>query len=259
MAVRKSRVAYQWRSLAQGLARVAKGTLFLGSAVGLAWGAAHLWNSSTVLRISQVTVEGPALPGWAEHPPLKAGQSLFSFSARRLERRLLERYPQLEAVRVRRRWDRGVTLALLPRTPVARVSGSDGWKGVDRSGVVFPIDNRGAGLPLIVSASPQDPLAPALAFLALLRATKEPWTEGLNKIRMSPDGEAVLQLADDLPIYWGDVVLEGRLVTAKARRLGHVLTAPEADAGLAHVRFVDDRRVIIKLNPTRTQGGEDHG
>ena len=43
-------------------------------------------------------------------------------------------------------------------------------------------------------------LRAAVAFLAALRGAKEFWTDGLHKITMSLDGEAVLLLSGDVPV-----------------------------------------------------------
>jgi cell division septal protein FtsQ len=236
--------------------------VFLGSAAGLAWGAYHFWETSPALRVRQILVEGPALPGWAENPPLKPGAPLFGFSSRAIEKRLRERYPRLGDVSVRRGWDRSVRIHLSPRVPEARLFLSEQWWGVDGSAHLFPLPDEGAGLPILVLPTEKPDPAGALAFLAALRAAKEPWTESLYKIKISPDGEATLLLAGELPVFWGEALPEPDRVAAKARRLGRVLSAPEALDGLEYARFVDDRRVAIKpLEKKETHGktGTHHG
>ncbi len=259
VTVRRTHIAYRWRSLSEAAGLWARGLLFLGSAVVLAWSVQRLWEKSSLLTISAVTVEGPALPGWADAPPLKPGQSLFSFSARALERRIRERYPQLADVGIRRGWDHAVRVRLVLRTPVLRVRVGDGWQGIDGTGALFPLQGDGAGLPILAPAAPNDPAAPALAFLAALRSAKEPWTEGLYKLKMSPDGEAVLFLQGDLPVYWGEAHPEPALVAAKARRLQRVLSAPETADGLDYARFVGDRRVVVQPRATTDKLEGNHG
>jgi cell division septal protein FtsQ len=259
VAVRRSRVAYQWRSFADTVGVWVKGAFFVGSAVGVAWGAVWVWDKTSFLPISEVRVEGPVLPGWVEDPPVKKGQPLFSFSVGRVERRLLERYPQLESVRVRREWDRAVSLRLAFRRPVARVQSGGSWSGVDNTGAFFPLEREAPGLPILVLPDPEASPESALTFLAALRAAKEPWTDGLHKITMSPDGEAVLFLSGDVPVFWGGVLSDPLLVAQKSRRLQRVLSAPESVGGIEYARFVEDRRVVIKPRVAVGQRKEIHG
>lgn len=259
VAVRRSRVAYQWRSFAETLALWAKIAGFVGSAAAMAWGAHWAWGKVSVLSISAVRVEGPVLPGWVEDPPIKAGQPLFDFSAGRVEQRLVERYPQLAGVQIRRQWDRSVVVRLVFRRPVARIQWGGDWIALDSTGARFPLVGEGTGLPIVALSTAEAPAGPAVAFLAALRAAKEPWTDGLRKITMSSDGEAVLLLSGDVPVYWGEVVPDPALVAQKARRLQRVLSAPESAGGIESARFVDDRRVVITPRVEPVQRKEPHG
>ncbi|MBK8575809.1 MAG: cell division protein FtsQ/DivIB [Elusimicrobia bacterium] len=259
VAVRRSHTVYRWRSFAESAAFWVKSVLFVGSAAGLAWGAHALWEKTALLTVSGVRVEGLLLPGWGEDPPIKVGQPLFSFSAGRVERRLLERYPQLETVQVRREWDRVVRLRLVARRPVARIQSGGTWNALDREGAVFPLDVAERELPILVLPASDSPPGPALAFLSALQATKEFWTDGLHKITMSTDGEAVLLLSSGVPVYWGDATNEGSRVAQKARRLQRVLSAPESVGGILYARFIDDRRVVIKPRAAGVKGKESHG
>jgi hypothetical protein len=72
---------------------------------------------------------------------------------------------------------------------------------------------------------------PALEFLASLRAAKESWTDRLHKITISLDGEAVLLLTGEVPVYWGEALSDPSFVAQKARRLQRVLSAPESAGG----------------------------
>lgn len=259
VAVRRSRVAYQWRSFAETFGFWVKGLFFIASAVGLAWGAHWVWDETALLTITEVRVNGPVLPGWVEDPPVKKGQPLFSFSVGRVEQRLLERYPQLETVRVRREWDRAVSVQMVSRRPVLRIQSAGRWNALDQGGALFPLDEDAPGLPILVLPDAEASPAGALAFLAALRAAKESWTDGLHKITMSIDGEAVLLLSGDVPVFWGGVHSDPLLEIQKARRLQRVLSAPESVGGIVYARFVDDRRVVIKPRVAAGQRKEPHG
>lgn len=239
-------MAYQWRSLTETLWLWGKGLAFVASAAAAAWGAYHVVGASTRWRIERIAYEGPIPAGLLDNPPLKAGDGLFRFSARSLEKRLLGEFPQLEKAAVQRGWDRVVTVRVAARRAVARRLDGDRWSGIDADGRVFPLETTGDGLVILAPASAGDSPLVALAFLERLNATREAWTERLYKIRMSPDGEAALYLADDVPVHWGVVSLDPAVIDAKARRLGRVLSAPEARDGVAYARFVDDQRIVIK-------------
>lgn len=246
VTVRRSHAAYRWRSMAESLTALARALLFVGSAAALAWGAHRFWTRSQSLAVESVRVEGDAPAGFAEALGVKAGQPLFGFHRRALEQRLRASFPALSTVRVERGWDRAVRVTVVRRTPEARILSDGRWSGVDETGALFPLPDEGAGLPVL--ALPADPAvrAAALAFLAGLRNTKERWTEGLYKIKMSSDGDAVLYLAGDTPVQWGAPDADAAVLGPKARRLARVLAAPEGAGGFDYIRFVDDRRVAAK-------------
>lgn len=256
-------MAYQWRSLTETLWFWAKGLVFVASAAAAAWGAVHVVGNSTRWRIERVTYEGPIPAGLLENPPLKAGDGLFGFSARGLEKRLLAEFPQLEKAAVRRGWDRAVTVRVAARRAAARRLEGDRWQGIDADGRLFPLETPGDGLVILAPAAAGDSPLAALAFLERLNATREAWTERLYKIKMSPDGEAALYLAEDVPVHWGVVSLDPAVIDAKARRLGRVLSAPEARDGVVYARFVDDQRIVIKPKvmdkESNAQTGRHHG
>ncbi len=130
VTVRRSRVAYQWRAFAETVGRWVRVIFFVGSAAGVAWGAHWAWRQTDSIVIAHVRVDGPIPDGWASSPPVKAGQPFFGFSAGALERRLMERFPQLASVRVRRGVDRGVTVRLALRRAVARLADGERWRGI---------------------------------------------------------------------------------------------------------------------------------
>lgn len=263
VAVRRSHQAYRWRSFADTAGKWLKASLFLASAVVVAGGVHRLWTESPRLSVTRVSFEGSVPADLLRDPPVAVGDRLF-LSTRRLRDRIRDRYPQLARIDVRRGWDRSVTVRLTTRTPTAKRFDGGIWRGIDADGRSFPLEGDGEGLVTLVPASPADSPAPALTFLGLLRATDEPWTRGLYKIKMSSDGEATLFAASDLPVHWGPLVLDPALVGAKARRLGRVLNAPEARQGLVYARFVDDRRIVVKPSPPKekekdAKAGHRHG
>ncbi len=212
--------------------------------------------------IREVVFESPVPKTFREAFLLRPGDPLLRFSTRRWERRLLSEFPSLAQVRVRRGWDRTVRVTATPRRALARIpasaalppqasrplaeAGGGTWRGVDADGCFFPLSDAGEGLPLFDGPAEPEAAARALRFLAALTAAKERWTDGLNKIKMSSDGEMVLTLAGGAPVYWGPPDAENAVTAAKARRLARVLNAPEGAAGYAYIRFVDDRWVVAK-------------
>lgn len=259
VAVRRSRVAYRWRTFGEAVGRWVRVVAFVGSAAAVAWGVRWGWDQTDAVLIARVRVEGSTPDGWAAAPPLKVGQPLFSFSARALEQRILERFPELASVRVKRGLDRGVTLTLDKRRAVARSPSGDRWMGFDRSGATFALNSGGEGLPILVLPDNGKGASAALAFLESVQQSKESWTQRLYKLKMSAEGEAVFLLEGEVPVYWGDARSDPSEVEPKSRRLQRVLDAPESAGGLDFVRFVDDRRVVIKPRRTVVQRKETHG
>ncbi|MBP9698762.1 MAG: hypothetical protein KBD85_01975 [Elusimicrobia bacterium] len=259
VTVRRSRVTYQWRAFAETVGRWVRVAAFVGSAAGLAWTAHWAWRQTDSIVIARVRVDGPVPDGWASSPPIKEGQPFFGFSAGAVQRRLMERFPELASVRVRRGADRSVTIRLEWRRPVARSSDGECWKGIDRSGAVFVLSGDGEGLPILALPDNARGAGEALAFLESLQQSKESWTQRLYKLKISADGEAVLMLAGETMVYWGDARTNLAEVGPKARRLQRVLDAPESAGGVESVRFVDDRRVVIKPRRAVVQRKETHG
>ena len=110
----------------------------------------------------------------------------------------------------------------------------------------FAAAGDGDGLPILSLPENGTGAEDAVAFLESLQLSKEAWTQRLYKLKMSADGEAVLVLAGETPVYWGEALSNLAEVEPKARRLQRVLDAPESAGGLDSVRFIDDRRVVIK-------------
>jgi len=246
VTVRRSHAAYRWRTFAESLAALIRAILFLGSAAALAVGAHWFWTRSQSLAIGAVRLEGVPPAGFRDALGLQPGQPLFGFHRRDLEKRLRAAFPALASVRLERQWDRTVRVTVVPRIPRARVLADGRWRGVDDSGALFPLPDEGAGLPVFALPDDSAVRANALAFLKGLRDTKEGWTEGLYKIKMSSDGDAVLYLAGDTPVQWGAPDAAAGVLGPKARRLSRVLAAPEGAGGFEYIRFVDDRRVAAK-------------
>jgi hypothetical protein len=172
----------------------------------------------------------------------------------------MERFPELASVRVRRGLDRSVTIRLELRRPVARSSDGDRWRGIDRSGAAFPLSGDGDGLPILSLPENGTGAVRALAFLESLQLSKEAWTQRLYKLKMSADGEAVLVLAGETPVYWGDAGADP-VPTWGPKRGGFSAcwTRRSRPAGWSYVRFVDDRRVVIKPRRALVGKKETHG
>ncbi len=233
VTVRRSRVAYQWRSFAETVGRFGCGWPRL-SARRWGWpgGPTGPGNKRIQLPLPGCGWTGRSFRDGRRHPPIKEGQPFFGFSAGAVQRRLMERFPELASVRVRRGADRSVTIRLEWRRPVARSSDGECWKGIDRSGAVFVLSGDGEGLPILALPDNARGAGEALAFLESLQQSKESWTQRLHKIKMSADGEAVLLLAGEMPVYWGDAFRTPSAEVGAQKRAGFsVFSAPESAGG----------------------------
>lgn len=246
VVLRRSHSAYRWRTWSESLGRFFRFLVFVGSAVGMAWGAHRLWTTAPGFTVTAIETTGAVPPGFEKSIPLRVGQPLWTFKTQAVEQELLRRFPTLGEVRVRRTWRRAVRVTSAPRRAVARRLDNDRWVGLDRTGRAFPLPDTGPGLLLMTGATDPVPTARALAWAETLRNTKEPWTERLYKIKMSTDGDLLLFLGGDTRVYWGAADLSKDVLAPKARRLSKVFDAPEGAAGYDALRFVDDRRVVAR-------------
>jgi cell division septal protein FtsQ len=256
VTVRRSHVRYRFRTAAQ---TAASATLKLAVATVLIWGGYRgyrFWQESPYLRVQAVRVQADVPENFAARVRLKPGRHLFSFSAPDLERRLEGEFPELSDVRVRRRFDRGVDVRAEWRVPAARVADGEAWRGVDAGGTLFPLlasRQDLASLTILADAGEGRTVAPALEFLARLKALDEPWVERLLKLKPGPGGEATLYLSDPVAVRWGPMSADGDVLRRKSARLEAVLAQGPAGS-LEYVRFVTEDRVAVKeAEPVRAE------
>ena len=89
---------------------------------------------------------------------------------------------------------------------------------------------------------------PYMDFVSLVGKMPAPWARGFYKMKITLAAEAVLFLKDGLVVYWGAPSTDEEIVQAKAGRLERVLNDPRlGGAAPERVRFVDDRRLAVKL------------
>ncbi|MFD5574537.1 cell division protein FtsQ/DivIB [Streptomyces cadmiisoli] len=116
-------------------------------------GAGWLLYGSKALRVERVTVSGtrvltPAQVREAADVPV--GSPLISVDTDRIEARLRQELPRIDAVDVVRSWPRGIGLKVTERTPVLLVEKGGKFVEVDDEGVRFATVSRAPkGVPLL--------------------------------------------------------------------------------------------------------------
>ncbi len=250
VALRRSHVRYRMRTWLHFFWLWSRRVFFLALAGWLGGLGYAFWARSPHLRLRDVSISPDAPAALAQRIGLSAGDHIFGFSARALERRLEEEFPQLAQVTIRRGLDRGLRVTVQKRRPAARLWQEEkGWFGMDRAGVVFPLEGpeeRYQGLPVLAGVPGGKAADAALAFLERLQNAESAWTRRLAKVKASPYGEATLYLEDGAAVVWGPLAEDKAVTDAKIARLERVFQDEAAAGGLEYARFVDERRVVVK-------------
>ncbi|HRY29082.1 MAG TPA: cell division protein FtsQ/DivIB [Elusimicrobiota bacterium] len=247
--LRKSYVRYRFKTAAQATWTWSRRLTFVALGVWAAQAGHRFWSQTPYLRVKAVQGAADVPAALLTETTVRAGDHLFRFSTRAIERHLQQRYPEFSRVSVRRRPDGRVAVAVDRRVPVARVADGENWRGMAEDGVTFPLDEtRFPREPLPVLAVPGEGEAarPALAFLKLISSQDAAWVKELRKLKAEPDGEATLFLRADLPVHWGSMAESPKVVRRKAQRLERVLNDDSLAEGAAHLRFIDEDRVAVK-------------
>jgi hypothetical protein len=267
VAFRPARARYRTKAAVS----VIKPLLALAVVAGaLVWGVGtvrDVMTRSQWLRVSTVEIaplalqDGTPPEGFDRAMGVKPGDSQFSFSARRLRKRLRAQFPELATVRVRRGLDGTVTILYARRVAVAKVWDKGQWLGMDMDGGVFPMrvftpedappENALPGesarpLPILSGVPSGDAARPYLEFVGLLQRLPQSWTRGFYKMKIAPSGRGTLYFKDGPTVVWGTPAPSEDVVRVKADRLARVLRDPRLVDGVETARFVDDRRIAVK-------------
>jgi cell division septal protein FtsQ len=267
VAFRPARARYRTRAAASAIKPLMTAAAAGALAVYLAFLARDAWVKADWLRVRAVKVAslgGDAAPpdGFERAVGIGAGDPLFGFSTGRTADRLHEQFPELAQVRVRRTLSGGVEVLFRRRQARAKVWEDGAWLGMDEDGELFPMrvfapedappDDGARPLPILADVPTGAAARPALAFVGILQRLPQPWARGFYKMKLVSSGEAVLFLKDGPAVRWGEVTEDEARVNAKAERLERVLRDPHLSVagGASSVRFVDDRRLAVKLKDT---------
>ncbi|MBI4397184.1 MAG: hypothetical protein HY548_08820 [Elusimicrobia bacterium] len=248
VAIRRSHVRYQWRTFWLTLWHWSQRLFFVALAVWLGTTAYAFWTSSAWFRVQDVKVDAQASAAFSHRVGVETGQHLFGFSAEMLSARLMKEFPEFSDVKIRRRWDRTVTVSVAKRVPEARVFENDRWLGIDSAGVLFPLREAGSEEKLVALAgvTAGAKAVPVLEFLKALKDAQAPWLLRVMKIKTGAEGEIVFYLDDQTPIFWGSLTRDAEALRRRAERLGRVLENEALAGGAEYVRFVDDNRLAVK-------------
>jgi hypothetical protein len=110
--------------------------------------------------------------------------------------------------------------------------------------VLFPLAAPDEKLPILAGVPAGERARPVLSFLEGL-AGAQPWVETLYKLKLDPD--LVLFLRDGAQVHWGELPADPGVLRAKALRLQRVLQDDALKPGAEYIRFVDDKRIAVKV------------
>lgn len=259
--MRKSRLLYRSRAVAQTVWSGTRVLLAIGLAVWSIAGLRVLWREAPWLKVKTVTLSGSAPSGLVKASGVAPGVHLFSFSEDSVRNNVVKVYPEIAGVRVRRSWGGDVRLSAELRKPQARVFDGKSWLAVDAEGTVFRLSDAASAeaLPVLVAADAKQTVG-LLSFIKRLSVLDVEWPRGLQKVKANTPPDALLVLRDGMPVYWGDMDPSDDVLRRKAARLERVLRDPSLASGAEYVRFVDDARIAVKPVPEpgkETLGGEN--
>lgn len=276
VALRPARARYRTRRVATSLLKPA--VVLLLTAGTLAWGTGAVretLSSAQWTRVQGVEIvplslqDGTPPEGFDRAIGLSAGDSQFAFSTWKISRRLLDQFPELERVRARRSLDGRVRVFFSRRRAVAKVWEGGQWLGMDKEGDLFPFrvfapeeappealmpEERLRPLPILAGVPPGSLARPYLEFADLLRRLPESWVRGFYKMKLTPSGNGLLYLKEGEVVHWGRPLPLPTLVQEKSRRLERVLKDARVAEGVDVARFVDDRRIAVKLKKESDAG-----
>lgn len=218
------------------------GLLFLGKT---AW---NFWNSSPLLRVAAVEFQGDVPAALAASPGVRAGENIVLIKGRKIALSVLDRFPELEAVRVRRRWDRSVVFDCRRRVPIAMLKMEGVFRGIDRAGIVFPIaaETEAVRVPEVVTREGKSALVGIAGFLSILSVEAPELYSLISRLETDKIPTLRLELLDGTQVHWGPPSAETAGV--KARRLMRFRTEYEPRRPSAAVRFVTDDRLVMSAD-----------
>jgi cell division septal protein FtsQ len=260
VTLRKSRVVYRRRMIAQSVWLWGRTVFYLALGVWLASTAYAFWLKAPVFQVQGVVIDPGAPAGLEKKLGLEAGDHFFRLQPELAEERLRRAYPELTDVRVRRRWwDRRVRVSFRRRSIMARAFDGQRWFGMDKDGAPFPLPEGAAANAPILAGATGPSAAPVLDFMARLARAPAAWVKRVQKVKASPSGSLMLYLDDGTPVFWGDRTSDGETIGRKARRLERVLHDESLAGGAQYIRFVDDARIAVKPAAPKDEDKEPSG
>ena len=220
--------------------------------------AARSWQSAAWLQVRSVEYADGLPQRLPETLALSPGRNIFSVKPGRLEKRALERFPELADVDIDRRLDRRVVVSARYRTPIALLERHGKTMGVDASGGVFPLpgDAPVTGLPELRPAAAAH-LSDLVAFLDGGRRSAADFFDDVAFLQTDNMRTLSVELRDGVSIRWGR--LDRRTAGAKADRVLRLRRAFAPAKTPASLRFITDDRIVIDKNWARVEPNTSEG
>jgi cell division septal protein FtsQ len=206
--------------------------------------------TSKFFKISKIEIKGAKNISQGEIVailPFRAGDSIFSISLKKTEKRLENYKPELESVRIKRNLQ-DIVVRVKEREPVACQVLSGAKMGIDASNTVFPL--RGSfvtmGLPEFVAENAQKRKL-LLDFMAELGSQAKEILPRVKKFQIESVSDVVLCLDDGSKIVWGP--LEKEKIKPKLNVLKQVIAdAKNRFNSFEYINlcYFDDGRVLLK-------------
>jgi cell division protein FtsQ len=213
-----------------GRRRALRPLLMLAVVIALVAGIGWVALNSSLLEVRQVTVEGTSRLSAQQvlnAAGVRRGESLFRLDPGVIAARVA-RLPAVASVSVHREWPHGVLIAVVERTPVARVAVGSEAALVDRTGVAFAtVPTPPAGLVPLTLGAPLSAAgaSDARAAVAIYESLPLPVRRQVAGLRAPSPYDVSFSLRDGRTVVWGSPVGSARKVQvlrALLRRKAHV-------------------------------------
>lgn len=236
-----------------------------GALVGLATygvvAGVRFWQKSPWIQVTSVRFVGDIPPALEIESPVRVGENIITLRPGRLEKAILQQFPELDRLSVHRQWNRSVVIEGAYKTPVALLEEGRETRGLDGGGRLFPIGEHNQPLkrlPTVTLAEgaldPASVLPPVANSLRRLEKGLPKFYSLLRRLEIDGIGRVLVVLEDGVKIHWGEIDPEEDVLKAsRVMRLRENFTPRETPA---YLRFVTTERVVMDAHwapahPTR--------
>lgn len=225
-----------------GLWAISKIVLIAGTAAWVLSMGLHAARQTKTLDLKSVVYEGAIPEALPQFLPFKPGQNIFSIKPSKWEVAAKAKFSEIEEISIYRTLFRNVVVDVTPRTPIALVIETDGPRGVDKNGVVFPMKVIPVEKLPSLQAQNQESRNSLAAFLIAIKSGSPELHKKIESLSLE-NGWMEVGLGGGVVVEWGRV--DEKNIFDKAKNILRLLTEFSPTKIPAKLRFVTDDRIVM--------------